>query len=54
MDEYSVISGADTVSCYPCPVGGDCSGSLVSEVTDARSGPGSHVVLLEDVVAMPG
>ena len=53
-DEYSVISGSDTVSCRPCPVGGDCSGRLVSNVTDVRDGAGSHVVLLEDVIAMPG
>ena len=54
LDEYTVFSGVDTVSCEPCPVGGDCTGRVVEGELEAVQGRGNRVVQLQNAVALPG
>ncbi len=53
-EEYSEISGVDTVRCMPCPIGGDCSGDKVEAKLAGVQGPGNRVVQLGDIVAQKG
>ncbi len=54
VTEYAVLSGVDTVSCEPCPEGGDCSGSTQRSLLEAAPGPSNRVVQLQNVVALGG
>jgi hypothetical protein len=54
VDEYSVLSGNDTVACLPCPEGGDCSGATLSPLLAIAPGSANDVVLQEHVVAREG
>ena len=50
--EFAVFSGVDTVTCEPCPAGGDCSGSAL---TADPTLPSSEVVVKQEAVAaQPG
>ena len=62
-DQYAVVSGNDTVSCAPCPVGGDCSLGAALSAADVMP-PGavaanngsvlSEVVVEDSIVAQSG
>ena len=56
--EYAVFTGLDTVTCMPCPVGGDCTGEQLANSTVPLAGvPESDagvVVREESIAAMPG
>jgi hypothetical protein len=54
VDEYSVLSGYDTVTCLPCPEGADCTGSTLPSVLSALEGPSNQVVQQEHLVAREG
>ena len=46
--EFAVFSGVDTVTCEPCPAGGDCSGAALTVDADLAS---SVIVVKQDAVA---
>ena len=49
-----MISKVDTITCEPCPIGGDCSGSQLSASTLRGNGYGMiDVVQEEHIVALP-
>ncbi len=54
VDEFSVLTGNDTITCRPCPLGGDCSGATLPSLLSALAGPSNGVVQQSHIVAMEG